>query len=250
MYTLAEIQKMVFFDLETASTFPTLDGLNAANPRMADLWSKRCNYLRSRFDENKDMSDEQLYEAKAALTPEFSRIVCASFGRVTFSDDPILGSVPSLIIKSYSSFDEADVLSGINTVFTKFAAYKFAGHNIKRFDVPMMCKRLIMAGTQLPKGLQLTNLKPWEMPLIDTSEIWSFGAWQEGFSSLELLATSLGLETPKDDIRGDEVGDVFWKERDIQRITEYCQKDVLVVAQVILKLSGFTVVEDYQLQTP
>ena len=69
MYTLAEIQKMVFFDLETASTFPTLDVLNAANPRMADLWSKRCNYLRSRFDENKEMSDEQLYEAKAAGQP-------------------------------------------------------------------------------------------------------------------------------------------------------------------------------------
>jgi hypothetical protein len=106
-----------------------------------------------------------------------------------------------------------------------------------------------MAGEPLPKGLQVQNLKPWEMPFIDTSELWSFGAWQEGFSSLELLATSLGLDTPKDDIRGDQVGEVFWQDKDISRITKYCEKDVLATAQIILKLSDLPVVEDYQLQS-
>ena len=249
MFTQTEIQKMVFFDLETASTYATLDELNSANPKMADLWCKRCEYLRTRFDENKNMTDEELYEAKAALTPEFSRIICASFGRITFTEDPVMGSIPSLVIKSYSSENESQVLAGLQKVFTSFAAYKFVGHNIKRFDVPMMCKRIIMSGAQLPKGLQLQNLKPWEMPLIDTSELWSFGAWQEGFSSLELLATSLGLETPKDDIKGDQVGDVFWKDGDLARITKYCEKDVMAVAQITLKLSGLSVVEDYQLQS-
>lgn len=106
-----------------------------------------------------------------------------------------------------------------------------------------------MSGAQLPKGLQIQNLKPWEMPFVDTSELWSFGAWQESFASLELLATSLGLETPKDDIRGDEVGRVFWQDRDIARIAKYCEKDVMATAQIILKLSGLPVVEDYQLQS-
>ena len=87
------------------------------------------------------------------------------------------------------------------------------------------------------------------MPFIDTSEIWSFGAWQEGFSSLELISASLGLNSSKDDMRGDQVGEVFWKERDLSRITTYCEKDVLATAQIILKLSGLTVVEDYQLQS-
>lgn len=249
MFTQTEIQKMVFFDLETASTYATLDELNSANPKMAELWCKRCEYLRTRFDENKNMTDEELYEAKAALTPEFSRIICASFGRITFNEDPVMGSIPSLVIKSYSSENESQVLAGLQKVFTSFAAYKFVGHNIKRFDVPMMCKRIIMSGAQLPKGLQLQNLKPWEMPLIDTSELWSFGAWQEGFSSLELLATSLGLETPKDDIKGDQVGEVFWKDGDLSRITKYCEKDVMAVSQIVLKLSGLSVVEDYQLQS-
>lgn len=249
MYAQSEIQKMVFFDLETASTCASLDELNDLNPKMAELWSKRCEYLRTRFEENREMSDEQLYEARAGLTPEFSRIVCASFGRISFQNDDITGTVPTLVMKSYASFKEVEILAGLQKVFTSFAAYKFVGHNIKRFDVPMMCKRILMSGEPLPKGLQIQNLKPWEMPFIDTSELWSFGAWQEGFSSLELLATSLGLDTPKDDIRGDEVGSVFWKERDLARITQYCEKDVLATAQIILKLSNLPVVEDYQLQS-
>lgn len=246
MYTQTELTKMVFFDLETASTYATLTDLEQVNPKMAELWRKRCDYLRTRFEENKEQSDDVLYVTKAGLTPEFSRIVCASFGRISFENDPIVGNFPKMSIKSYASKDEHEVLEGISTVFEKFATYKFVGHSIKRFDVPMMCKRIIMSGRPLPRGLQLTNLKPWEMPLIDTSELWSFGAWQEGFASLELLATSLGLATPKDDIRGEEVGQVFWQDGDVQRIAEYCQKDVFACTQILLKLSNLPVVQDFQ----
>lgn len=248
MYTNKELSKLVFFDLETASTYATLGDLEEANPKMAELWVKRCDYLRSRFEENRDKSNELLYVEKAALTPEFSRIVCASFGRLAFVEDPVLGLTASFTAKSYASTDESEVLAGIHTVFSKFSDWRFAGHNIKRFDVPMMCKRLLMSGQSLPKALQVHNLKPWEMPFVDTSEVWSFGAWQEGFASLELLATSLGLETPKDDIRGEDVGRVFWQDGNVSRIVTYCQKDILTVANVMLKLSGLPVVEELQLQ--
>ncbi len=86
MYTPTELTKIVFFDLETASEYATLDSLAINKPKMAELWSKRCVYLRSRFEENKDMTDEELYQSKAALTPEFARIVCATFGRLTFNE--------------------------------------------------------------------------------------------------------------------------------------------------------------------
>jgi hypothetical protein len=243
MYTPAELAKVVFFDLETASEYASLDDLALNKPKMAELWSKRCEYLRSRFEENRDMTDEELYKAKAALTPEFARIVCATFGRLTF-----IGEDPNVILKSYCSENEDEVLDGVHKVFEKFASLKFSGHNIKRFDVPMMCKRLLINGKQLPKGLQVTNLKPWEMPFIDTSEIWSFGAWQEGFASLELLVTSIGLETPKGDIKGEEVGRVFWQDGDTQRIADYCQRDVFAGIQTLLKLSGLPVVEEFETQ--
>lgn len=242
MYTPNELTKMVFFDFETAPYYESLDELAQANPKIASLWSTRCEYLRSRFDENKDKTDEELYLEKAALTAEFGRLVCASFGRVTW-----VGEEPSAIIKSYVSSDESEVLAGVEKVFNKFASLKFTGHNIKRFDIPYACKRLLINGDALPKGLQVTNMKPWEMPFIDTSEVWSFGAWQEGFASLDLLATCLGLESPKEEMHGSEVGEYF-RRGQLTEIAKYCEQDVLATINILLKLSGQPRVEDYEKQ--
>lgn len=240
MFTQNELLGMVFFDLETASEYENLDVLTIEKPKMAELWSKRCEYLRSKFEENKELTDEELYLNKAALHPEFNRIVCASFGRLTFSE-----SDPSIVIKSFSGENEKDILEGIEKVTSKFSKYKMCGHNIRRFDVPVMCKRLLINGFELPSYLQVHNKKPWEMPFIDTSDIWSFGAWQEGFSSLELIMTALGLESPKDDIRGEEVSEVFWKDNDIDRITHYCERDVYALAQALLKMSKHNLLNGY-----
>lgn len=242
MYSENELLKMVFFDLETASEYATLEALEEANPLKAKLWRKRCDYLRSRFTENSELSDEQLYLEKAGLTAEFSRIVCASFGRFEKSEDTENGVKFKMTLKSYSSSNEEEVLNGIISVFSKFDKYKFIGHNIKRFDIPMICKRLLINGKQLPSTLMIQNMKPWEIPMIDTADLWSFGAWQEGFISLELLCVSLGIETPKDDIRGDEVSAVYWQDGDIGRIEIYCEKDVLSCAKIITKLSNFEII--------
>jgi len=242
MYSQSELIKAVFFDLETAAEYESLDLLLLANKKKAELWSKRCDYLRSRFEENKYLTDEELYLEKAALTPEFARIVCATFARLSWTEEG-----PSLIVKSYSSDSEIEVLEGIHKVFEKFFNLKFVGHNIKRFDVPMMCKRLLINGYSLPKGLLIHNLKPWEMPFIDTSEVWSFGAWQEGFTSLDLLATSIGLDSPKEEIQGSEVNSYFWK-GEIEKITKYCERDVMTTTNILLKLSGLSIVKDYAYQ--
>lgn len=244
MYSKDEITKMVFFDIETASQYESLADLNKNNPKMAELWKKRCEYLRTRFEENKEISDDDLYVNKAALHAEFNRIVCVSFGRITYDLD-----TPSMLMKSYFGKNEKEILIGVHKVFNKFTSAKFVGHSIKKFDVPVLCKRLLLNGFELPKGLQIQNLKPWEQPYIDTAELWSFGSWQEGFISLELLATSLDLDTPKDDIKGEDVTRVFWKEGDCQRIAEYCQKDVLATTQVVMKLSNLEVVEYFELQS-
>ena len=242
MYSQSELTKAVFFDLETAAEYESLDLLLLANKKKAELWSKRCDYLRLRFEENKYLTDEELYVEKAALTPEFARIVCATFARLSWTEEG-----PSLIVKSYSSDSEIEVLEGIHKVFEKFFNLKFVGHNIKRFDVPMMCKRLLINGYPLPKGLLIHNLKPWEMPFIDTSEVWSFGAWQEGFTSLDLLATSIGLDSPKEEIQGSEVNSYFWK-GEIEKITKYCERDVMTTTNILLKLSGLSIVKDYAYQ--
>jgi uncharacterized protein YprB with RNaseH-like and TPR domain len=67
----------------------------------------------------------------------------------------------------------------------------------------------------------------------------------KNFTSLNLLACVLGIPTPKDDINGSMVWEIYWtpksaeeKEQAMQRIVTYCQKDVLTVAQVFLRLNG------------
>lgn len=244
MFTVDEIEKMVFWDLETVPGHKTLSDLCVVNPALGDLWIKRAEYLESRFEENKGKTPEELYIDKAALSSEFNKIVCGSFGRVKFEKaEGTELAVPKWTIKSFASPAELTVLYAVSIVFDKFAGWRFCGHTIKNFDVPVVGKRLYINDLPLPKGLQVQNLKPWEMPFVDIAELWSFGAWKEGFTSLNLMTTVLGIPSPKDDIEGKDVGRVFWEEDDLPRITKYCEKDVLACAQVILKLSNLPLIE-------
>ena len=65
--------------------------------------------------------------------------------------------------------------------------------------------------------------------------ILKFGDYKH-FTSLKLLTKVLGIPSPKDDIDGSEVANVFYKDKDIDRIATYYEKDVIAVAQIILKL--------------
>ena len=111
------------------------------------------------------------------------------------------------------------------------------GHNIKEFDVPYICRRSLVHGIKLPKIIDIAGKKPWEVPHLDTMQLWKFGDYKN-FTSLRLLAAVFGIPTPKDDIDGSEVGKVYWDENDLQRIVKYCQKDVFTVAQLLLKFKN------------
>ena len=240
MFEPHQIEKMLFFDIETAGSVKDLEELS---PKMQELWSNRSEILRnqlaSKYPDNKDKTDSDLYQMKSALHAEFGRVVCVSFGKVKFVD-----GVPTAQIISYSGSDEIDILEKSFKLMTGMAknSVKPVGHNIKRFDVPFLCKRAFINGIEPATPLQIWDKKPWETSLVDTSDLWSFGAWQEGFTSLDLLATVLGIDSPKDDIKGDQVHENFWN-GNIDRITEYCQKDVVTLIQIALRLSGLNQIE-------
>lgn len=240
MFEPHQIEKMLFFDIETAGSVKDLEELS---PKMQELWSNRSEILRnqlaSKYPDNKDKTDSDLYQMKSALHAEFGRVVCVSFGKVKFVD-----GVPTAQIISYSGSDEIDILEKSFKLMTGMAknSVKPVGHNIKRFDVPFLCKRAFINSIEPATPLQIWDKKPWETSLVDTSDLWSFGAWQEGFTSLDLLATVLGIDSPKDDIKGDQVHENFWN-GNIDRITEYCQKDVVTLIQIALRLSGLNQIE-------
>jgi len=235
MFTQSQIEKFLFFDVETAGSAKNVDHLSTA---MLRQWEHRCEYLRAIADkhpENAALSIDELFQQKASLQAEFGRVVCVSFGKVKFKED---GSLLVQIV-SYAGEDEVEILKQAFKVMNGMAknGVKLFGHNIKRFDIPYLCKRAFINGLEPALPLQVWDKKPWEISATDSSELWSFGAWQEGFTSLELLCTVLGLPTPKDEMKGDQVHENFYA-GNIEGIKTYCQKDVIALIRVAFGLSG------------
>lgn len=111
------------------------------------------------------------------------------------------------------------------------------GHNIKEFDIPFICRRMLVNGITIPESLNVSGKKPWETSFIDTLELWKFGDFKN-YTSLKLLTAILGIPTSKDDIDGSQVASVYYNDKDINRISHYCEKDVVATAQVYLRLCG------------
>ena len=96
---------------------------------------------------------------------------------------------------------------------------------------------MIIHNISLPQKLNLFGKKPWEVPHLDTLELWKFGDYKH-YTSLKLLTSVLGIPSPKDDIDGSEIFRVYYEDNAIERIVTYCQKDTIAVAQIILRLRG------------
>jgi hypothetical protein len=97
------------------------------------------------------------------------------------------------------------------------------GHNAKEFDIPFLARRMIINQIALPDKLNLFGKKPWEIPHLDTLELWKFGDYKH-YTSLKLMCKVLGIPSPKGDIDGSQVGHVFYVDKDIDRIVAYCER--------------------------
>ncbi len=227
-------EDLIFFDIETVPAEPSLDRLD---PHLAHLWQDKMLKLNlrtpGRYDS--DIAIEDAYESDAGIFAEFGKIVCISAGIVVNR----LGK-RHFRIKSYFGDDEEKILKEFSVLLTEWGKnpeHSLCGHNIKEFDVPFVARRLIIHNMPLPQIVDVAGKKPWEIKFMDTLEMWKFGDYKH-YTSLNLLAAVLGIPSPKDDIDGSQVAKVYYKEKDVQRIATYCEKDVLTTAQVFLRLRG------------
>ena len=149
-------------------------------------------------------------------------------------------------LKSFASDDEKEALQGfadmLNSHFNT-PQHLLCGHNGKEFDFPYIARRMLINGIKLPTLLDIAGKKPWEIAHLDTMELWKFGDYKH-YTSLELLAHLFNIPTPKDDISGADVSRVYWEEKDLDRITEYCQKDVVTTVQLLLKYKGASLIDE------
>jgi len=233
---MLNIEDILFIDIETA----TLKKDYISLPESLRMhWDKKSKILQSRSEEIID--EASYYKEKAAIYAEFGKVVCISLG--CFMQE---AGAWKFMLKSIADTEEKTLLKQFSESLEKFTlqhrSFKICGHNIKEFDIPFLCRRMIINQLPLPAALQLQNLKPWEVPHLDTLELWKFGDYKN-FTSLALLADILNIPTPKDDIDGSMVSALFWEEGDLERISTYCMKDVFTTAKIYLRLIGRTDIE-------
>lgn len=222
------VSNILFLDIETAPQYPDY---NDMPEEWKQLWDTKSASL---LKYHEGQTNESLYP-RAGIYAEFGKIICISCGVLQGADGH-----KKIVLKSFYGDDEKLLLHQFSDMLNKWSAgeQKFlCAHNGKEFDFPYLCRRMIINNLPIPSLLNIAGKKPWEVTHLDTLELWKFGDFKS-FTSLNLLAHTLGIPTPKDDIDGSMVWAVYWKEKNLERIVTYCQKDVVTVAQIYLRMNG------------
>lgn len=231
------IENLFLIDIETVSG---VQHFHLLNDEWKELWTEKI--LKSLPP---DTTSEEYYPKRAAILAEFAKVICISTGYFKKENDQW-----QLKIKSFYSEDEKEVLESFISMLQQFnsknSKWIFTGHNIKEFDIPFLCRRMLVNNMPIPSCIDFQNMKPWETPVLDTLHLWRFGDYKH-YTSLKLLAASLGVPSPKDDIDGSRVGEVFWTEKNLKRIALYCGKDVATVGNVILRFKNLPLLTEEQI---
>ncbi|MDC0874870.1 3'-5' exonuclease [Flavobacteriaceae bacterium] len=226
-----DLYKILFLDIETVPLYPNFEDASALEQH---YFAEKTAYQRK-----DDFSAEEFY-SRAGIWAEFGKIVCISVGYFSPQQNP-----RDFRLKTFKG-EESELLKEFKALvefYFNSTKHRFCGHNTKEFDFPFIARRMLIHQIPLPKSLQLFNKKPWEVPHLDTLHLWRFGDYKH-YTSLKLMAHVLKIPSPKDDIDGSQVAEVFYKEEDIDRIAIYCEKDVVTVAQVILRLRNESLLSD------
>lgn len=225
------LENILFLDIETV---PLHEHFNELDETQQYLWADKTRYLRK-----DDFTPEDYYE-RAGIWAEFGKIVCISVGYFKMMSD-------GRQFRTTSFFgEEKKLLQDFkNLLESHFNHHNhlLCAHNGKEFDFPYIARRMIVNHIALPTKLNLFGKKPWEIPHIDTLDLWKFGDYKH-YTSLKLLTNILGIPSPKDDIDGSQVRAVFYEEKDIDRIVVYCEKDTVAVAQILLRLRNEDLLAD------
>lgn len=227
---------VLFLDIETVPQYPDWE---TVPEQIRLLWDKKEQYFREPGEEAGS------HYNRAGIYAEFGQVICISAGMFTFRSEEL-----TFTVRSYAGQNEKQVLTEFASVLRRLSAEPnktLCAHNGKDFDYPYLARRMMIHGINLPSLLDNAGKKPWEVRLLDTMELWKFGEYKH-FTSLDLLTTIFGIPTPKDDIDGSQVAEVFYQQDDLERITRYCEKDVIAIARLFLKWKGEAPLKDERIR--
>ena len=216
---MIELHKILFLDIETVPIARYYDDLDQDWKK---LWDKKAKYLIKDKQTPKD-----IYQ-RAGIYAEFGKIICISVGGINKQN--------KIKIKSFFSDNEHELLTNFSIFLNNHyntEEYFLAAHNGKEFDYPYIARRMLINKISLPKLLDNAGKKPWEIKHIDTLELWKFGDYKH-YTSLELLAKLFNIPSPKSDISGADVAQVYYEDNQLERIVKYCEKDVITLIKLYL----------------
>ncbi len=234
---MIKAENLLIIDIETVPIYKSYTELGE---NMQKLWDRKSQKL-----EPENTNTEATFAKYAGIYAEFGKIICIGLGYFIKKDNEY-----TLKIKTLSGHDEKTLLEEFATVCNKFfkgSEKQFCGHNIREFDIPYICRRSFINQVYLPSILtDLQNKKPWENPMLDTLQFWKFGEYKN-FTSVDLLSSVLHIPTPKDDIDGSEVANVYWQQNNLERIVKYCSKDIVTVGQILMRLNGMKLMNEQEI---
>lgn len=229
-----QLERVLFLDIETAPQVYKFSEL--------DENSKKMFEAKTKFLQNGEKLFDDLYDERSSIYAEFGKIICISVG---FIHESRTGR--QIRMKSFYHDDEETLLKQFVNLLNDNPKYSIlCGHNAKEFDFPYICRRLLINGIKLPDVLNIAGKKPWEIAHLDTMELWKFGDYK-AYTSLALLCHVFNIPTPKDDISGADVARVYYEEKDLERIKVYCEKDVVALMQLFLKMKGDSLVDESEI---
>jgi 3'-5' exonuclease len=234
MISKLNLENILFLDIETV---PEVQHFSELDTTKQELWE-----LKSKYQRKDDFTAEEFYE-RAGIWAEFGKIICISVGYFSFKED-----IRTFRTTSFHGAEITLLKDFKNLLISHFSQAKhlLCAHNGKEFDFPYIARRMIINNIELPYKLNLFGKKPWEVPHLDTLDLWKFGDYKN-YTSLKLLTNVLGISSPKDDIDGSEVYRVYYEEKEMDRIITYCEKDTIAVAQIFLRLRGDTLLHDSEI---
>ena len=232
MVNTIEISNILFLDIETVPEERNFDDLNET---WQHLWEHKARSIVKKTEEEMTPEDAAGCYNRAGIYAEFGKIVCISVGIIVRDKET---GAPTVRLKSFAGTDEAALLRDfcdlLNKRFNDLYRHFLCGHNIREFDIPYICRRLVKHQIPMPHLLDIGGKKPWETKhILDTMEMWKFGD-NKSYTSVKLLAAVFGFPSPKDDIDGSQVAGVFYEEGNVERIARYCEKDVVAVMNIVL----------------
>ncbi len=235
MLSKLALDTILFLDIETV---PELPDFNALDEEKKQLWEQK-----SRYQRKDEITAEDFYDS-AGIWAEFGKIIVISVGYFVRR-----GDTKNFRVTSFHG-DEATLLVEFKNLLEQHFStpqHVLCAHNGKEFDFPYIARRMLINSIRLPYKLDLFGKKPWEVPHLDTMELWKFGDYKH-YTSLRLMANILGIPSPKEDLDGSMVRDVYYEDQDIDRIITYCELDVVTTAQVVLRLKGDALLEENEIK--